>query len=96
MRYVSRSDCADLVITAAGVDFVETHTPEHTLMQRLLQTGSRAEAPNTELRHYPVTAGAVIVYESRSVTVGSSEAARRAGIHAAAIAAIPIAKTTAT
>lgn len=35
-------------------------------------------------------------YESRSVTVGSSEAARRAGIHAATTAAIPMAATTAT
>ncbi len=37
--YIVRTDCSDFAVTAAGVDFVEEHSPKNVMLQRLLQIG---------------------------------------------------------
>lgn len=53
-KYLEVSQGADFCLTACGVDFVEAHSPAHSMMQKLLQipVGMRTTEPTVPTAHH--------------------------------------------
>src|SRR6266481_3659036 len=43
-RYVAQDDRSSLMITAEGIDFLETHLPEHKTMHKMLEAAEMGES----------------------------------------------------
>jgi len=43
-RYIAQDDRSSLMITAEGIDFLETHLPEHKTMHKLLEAAEMGES----------------------------------------------------
>src|SRR5467141_3183993 len=48
-RYIAQDDRSSLMITAEGIDFLETHLPEHKTMHKMLEAAEMGESHSSQL-----------------------------------------------
>src|SRR5260370_26959288 len=48
-RYIAQDDRSSLMITAEGIDFLETHLPEHKTMHKLLEAADFGESRQQQI-----------------------------------------------
>jgi curved DNA-binding protein len=48
-RYIAQDDRSSLMITAEGIDFLETHLPEHKTMHKMLEAAEMGETRSQQL-----------------------------------------------